>query len=123
MEKRICETAYHKKTKCYHDSLLIKMRQMHPTQNSALSHHLNLPSYLGRAQNLLATTVATLGHNIEDHLAGLLAAFLRANDLDGLILGLVAWHLDLGAGLLAEVVDGASTGTDDKPDIISIINV
>jgi hypothetical protein len=67
--------------------------------------------------SLLATAIATLRHNVEDQLACLLTPFLGTNNLDCLVLGLVTGDLDLGAGLLAKVVDSATTGTDDKPDI------
>jgi hypothetical protein len=69
-----------------------------------------------RPRSLLATAVAALGHNLQDQLARLFAPVACADNLDGFVLGLVAGDLDLGAGLLAEVVDGATTGSDDKPD-------
>jgi hypothetical protein len=62
-----------------------------------------------------AATVATLGDDIKNHLARLFAAVLGTDNLDSLILGLVARYLDLGACLLAEVVDGAASRSDDEP--------
>jgi hypothetical protein len=68
-------------------------------------------------KSLLATTVAALGNNVENQLARLLAALLCAHNLNGLVLRLVTRHLDLGASLLAEVVNCATTGADDEPVI------
>jgi hypothetical protein len=62
-----------------------------------------------------ATTVTTPGHDVEDHLASLFAAILGTDDLDSLVLGLVARNLNLGAGLLAKVIDCGTTGSDDEP--------
>jgi hypothetical protein len=62
-----------------------------------------------------ATTVTTLGYDVEDHLASLFAAVLGTDDLDSLVLGLVARNLNLCAGLLAKVVDCGTTGSDDEP--------
>jgi hypothetical protein len=63
------------------------------------------------------TAVATLGDDLKDHLASIFTAVLGTNNLNSLIFGLVAGDLDLGAGLLAEIVDGSATGSDDEPII------
>jgi hypothetical protein len=65
---------------------------------------------------LLATTLV-VRNNLKDHAAGLLASLLCADNLDSLVLGLIAGHLDLGASLFAEVVNGAATGSDNEPII------
>jgi hypothetical protein len=67
---------------------------------------------------LLATTLV-VRNNLKDHTAGLLAPLLCADNLDGLVLGLIAGHLDLGTSLLAEVVNGATTGSDNEPVVVS----
>lgn len=65
---------------------------------------------------LLATTIIpTLRYNVKNHLASLFTPVLGADNLNGLVLGLVTGYLDFGAGLLAKVVDGATAGTNDKP--------
>ena len=68
-----------------------------------------------RLRTLFTAAVTSLGHNVENELARLLAAVPGADNLNGLVLGLVARNLDLGASLLAKVVDGATTRADDKP--------
>jgi hypothetical protein len=72
-------------------------------------------------KSLLTTTVTALGNDIKNHLACLLTALPCANNLNGLILRLVARDLDLGAGLLAEIVDGATARADDEPVLVSIV--
>lgn len=62
-----------------------------------------------------AAAVSALSDNFQYHLASLFTPILSTCDLDSLILGLVTGDLDLGAGLLAEVVDRAATGTDNEP--------
>jgi hypothetical protein len=64
-----------------------------------------------------AAAVATLGDDIKDHLARLFATVLGADNLDSFILGLVAGYLDLSTRLLAEVIDGAASRSDDEPII------
>jgi hypothetical protein len=61
------------------------------------------------------TAITPLGDNVKDHLAGLFAAVLGSDNLDGLVLGLVTGDLDLCARLLAEIVYGGTTGSDNKP--------
>ena len=63
----------------------------------------------------LAAPVAALGHNLQNHLARLFTAIPCADNLDSLVLCLITGYLDLGTSLLAKVVDGATTGTDDQP--------
>lgn len=64
---------------------------------------------------LPTTAVTTFGHNVEDQLASLFASVPGADNLNGLILGLVTGDLDLGTRLLAEVVDGGATRSDNEP--------
>jgi hypothetical protein len=68
-------------------------------------------------QGLLATTVAALRNNVDNHLARFLAPLPCAHNLNSLVLRLVTRHLDLGSSLLAEVVNRATTGADDEPVI------
>jgi hypothetical protein len=78
--------------------------------------HTHRHKLLGGRDSLLATsTVTALGHNVQNHLACLLAPLLRADNLNRLVLGLVAWNLDFSTRLLAEIVDGATTRADNKP--------
>ena len=62
-----------------------------------------------------ATTVAALSNDFENQLASLFTTVLGADNLNSLVLGLVARNLDLGASLLAELVDGGTSLSDDKP--------
>lgn len=82
--------------------------------NAALIHA-SLTSHLEPRVLLATAAIATLRHNVQNHLACLLAAVPGADDLDGFIHGLVTGNLDLGARLLAEVVDGATPGANDEP--------
>ena len=63
---------------------------------------------------LLPTSVAAFGDNLQDQLARLFTAVFGTHDLDSFVLSLVARDLDLSAGLLAEIVDGATAGADHK---------
>lgn len=81
-------------------------------------HHIPKDSrVLKNRLSALPTTAAvtTPGNDIEDHLACLLATILGTNNLNRLILGLVAGHLDLCAGLFTEIVDCGTAGPDNKP--------
>jgi hypothetical protein len=80
-------------------------------------HHIISRPTLG-IDRLLATTLV-VRNNLKDHTASLLASLLCADDLDGLVLGLIAGHLNLGTSLLAEVVNGATTGSDNEPVVVS----
>jgi hypothetical protein len=62
-----------------------------------------------------ATAVTALGDDVKNHLSRLLTPVLGPNNLNSLVLGLIAGDLDLSASLLAEVVDGSTTGADDEP--------
>lgn len=64
-----------------------------------------------------AATVTTLGDNVEDQLASLLATVFGTDNLNGLILGLVTGDLDLGTRLLAKIVDGGTSRSDNEPVI------
>lgn len=66
-------------------------------------------------RSLLATSISTLGHNIQNQLASLFAAFPGTDNLDSFILCLITGDLDLGSSLLAKTVNGATTWTDHKP--------
>ena len=55
--------------------------------------------------------------DLKNHVASLLASVLCADDLDSFVLGLIAGYLDLGTSFLAEVVDGAATGSDNEPAV------
>lgn len=66
---------------------------------------------------LPTTAVTTFGHNVEDQLASLFASVPGADNLNSFILGLVTRDLNLGARLLAEVVDGGATRSDNEPVI------
>jgi len=59
-------------------------------------------------------TVSTLGNDVEDHLASLFATLPGTDNLNGLVLGLVTGDLDLGARLLAKVVDGSTSRSDNE---------
>jgi hypothetical protein len=61
-----------------------------------------------------AAAVTALGDDIKDHLSRLLTPIFGTDNLNRLVLGLVAGDLDLSASLLAEVVDGSTTGADDE---------
>lgn len=66
---------------------------------------------------LPTTAVTTFGHNIEDQLASLFTSVPGADNFNGLILGLVTGDLDLGTRLLAKLVDGRATRSDNEPAI------
>ena len=68
-----------------------------------------------RLSALSTTAITTLGDDVKDHLASVFTAVLGTNNLNSLVLGLVTGNLDLGTSLLAEVVDGSTTGSDDEP--------
>jgi hypothetical protein len=92
---------------------------MHINASLIHAHHTTAQTVLRSVTSqfllLAPAPVAAAGHNLQNHLARLLAPVARADNLDSFVLGLVARDLDLGSGLLAQVVDGAAAGADDEP--------
>ena len=51
-------------------------------------------------------------NNLQDNVSCLFNAILRAGNLNGLALVLIAWNLDLRAGLLPDAVDLSAAGSN-----------
>ncbi|TFB00494.1 hypothetical protein CCMA1212_007922 [Trichoderma ghanense] len=68
---------------------------------------------------MVSRLALSLSDSGQDQVLGLLYAFASAQNLNGLILGLVSRHLNLAVALAADRLDLASVGSDDETDEVS----